>query len=398
MSIDARRPIKICLIGHSTRSHNLGVGALTVSQVEILQDITKRIGRKLEIVAIDWKDARMPYVTGKDIQVVDFDRSFFLNPRGFFATVRRSDIVIDIGAGDSFSDIYGSGRLFRMFGMKFLVHLARTPLVVAPQTIGPFHKRWSRFLARLTLQQSALVATRDPKSTAALRELGYTKPIVEASDVALRLPFTVPSSRTSNVPVRVGVNASGLLMVGGYRKSNDFGLVIDYPVLLRDLVRNFLARGAEVHLVPHVIVNEGRLRLEDDLRACESLAEEFPEARLAPAFESPSEAKSYIAGLDFFVGARMHACIAALSSGVAVVPMAYSRKFASLFDSLGYRHTVDCTCQDADQVKQHILSDFEQREVLAEEAKLATFHGRQLLRRYEDRLEAILRSSEGLSR
>ena len=132
------RPIRVCLIMHSTRSDNLGVGALTVSQIEILRGIGRRLGRDIDITVLDWKDARTPYVSGPDIRILDLDGRFLKNPRGFFATVRRSDLVIDIGAGDSFADIYGRGRLIRMFVMKFLTHLARTPLVVAPQTIGPF--------------------------------------------------------------------------------------------------------------------------------------------------------------------------------------------------------------------------------------------------------------------
>jgi polysaccharide pyruvyl transferase WcaK-like protein len=37
----------------------------------------------------------------------------------------------------------------------------------------------------------------------------------------------------------------------------------------------------------------------------------------------------------------MHACIAAFSTGVAVVPLAYSRKFNGLFESLGYSVIAD---------------------------------------------------------
>ena len=63
----------------------------------------------------------------------------------------------------------------------------------------------------------------------------------------------------------------------------------------------------------------------------------YPRAIVAPAFRTPVEAKSYIAGMDFFAGARMHACIAAVSSGVPVYPLAYSRKFNGLFvETLGY--------------------------------------------------------------
>jgi polysaccharide pyruvyl transferase WcaK-like protein len=388
------RPIRVCLIMHSTRSDNLGVGALTLSEVAILRDIAARIGRAVEITVLDWKDARAPYVSGPDIKVIDLDGRFLINPAGFFAAVRRADLVLDIGAGDSFADIYGAARLKRIFAMKFLTHLARTPLVVAPQTIGPFTRGWSKRLARLSLNRSALVATRDAKSTAALAGLGYRGAVVEASDVALRLPYDPPGPRPEGAP-RVGINVSGLLMAGGYTGKNELGIALDYPALIRDLIAAFQARGAEVHLVPHVIVRAGRMVGEDDRRATLALAEEFPGTVLAPAFESPSEAKTYIAGLDFFMGARMHACIAAFSSGVPVVPMAYSRKFAGLFGALGYDHTVDCTAETQAAIQDKILAAFEARAQLAAEAAAALARGRAKLALYEAALQRLMERVDG---
>lgn len=379
---------------HSTRSDNLGVGALTVSEIAILDEISRDIGRTIEIIVIDWKDPRPPYVCGVNIRIVDLDGRFLKDPRGFFSTVRRADAVIDIGAGDSFADIYGTGRLQRMFVMKFLVHLARTPLVIAPQTIGPFTKGWSKRLALWSLRLSALVATRDAKSTTALRNLGYQGAVIEASDVALRLPFQPAPPRKSG-RLRVGINVSGLLMAGGYTGKNELGIGLDYPALIRSLIRNFQDRGAEVHLVAHVIVPEGRMVKEDDYRASETLAGEFPEVVLAPAFDSPSEAKSYIAGLDFFMGARMHACIAAFSSGVPVVPMAYSRKFSGLFGTIGYNRTVDCTSETSDVIEAKIMSAFDAKEDLALEAAAALEKGRHKLALYEHALRSLIAKLDG---
>jgi polysaccharide pyruvyl transferase WcaK-like protein len=83
---------------------------------------------------------------------------------------------------------------------------------------------------------------------------------------------------------------------------------------------------------------------------------------LAPRFSNPIEAKSFISGLDFFTGARMHACIAAFSSGVAVCPMAYSRKFNGLFvDTLKYQWLGDCVNTTEDIVFQNIIDAFENR-------------------------------------
>jgi polysaccharide pyruvyl transferase WcaK-like protein len=385
------RPLRICLILHSSRSDNLGVGALTASEVEILREVARRLDRRIEITILDWKDKRQPYVTGPDIRTVDLDGRFLAKPWGFLALVRRQDAVIDIGAGDSFADIYGKPRLRRIFAMKFLTHLARTPLVVAPQTIGPFTRTASRRLARITLNRSALVATRDRLSTEAARELGVRRPVIEASDVALRLPDDV-RKKSDGGPPKVGINVSGLLMGGGYTGRNQFGLTVDYPALVRGLIRHFQdhSDGCEVHLVPHVFPDTPRAGQENDYSASELLAAEFPGLVLAPRFVTPSEAKSYIAGMDFFMGARMHACIAALSSGVAMAPMAYSRKFAGLFGSIGYEHTLDCTALSAGDVQDRIAVFYEDRTRLAAEAAAARETGLAKLRRYEDALVELL--------
>ncbi|WP_426037386.1 polysaccharide pyruvyl transferase family protein [Cypionkella sp. TWP1-2-1b2] len=360
-----------------------------MSDVAILRDIARTINRAIKITVMDWKDPRPPYVRGSDIRIVDLDGKTMLNPFGYFAQALRSDMVIDIGGGDSFADIYGGRRLRRMFILKYLTHLAGTPLVMAPQTIGPFTKPVSRFLARLSMRLCAVVATRDTLSTAAAREMGVTRPIIEASDVALRLQFDQPSPRAGG-PVRVGLNVSGLLMGGGYTGHNEFALKSDYPVLVRDIIRFFQGRGCEVHLVPHVIVATGAMVGEDDMRASMMLAAEFPGTVLAPSFKTPSEAKSYIASMDFFLGARMHACVAAFSTGVPVVPMAYSRKFVGLFGSIGYDRTVDCTAETAAAILSKVTKAFDDRSTLATEATMALQRGTAKLAAYEDALKKLM--------
>jgi polysaccharide pyruvyl transferase WcaK-like protein len=47
------------------------------------------------------------------------------------------------------------------------------------------------------------------------------------------------------------------------------------------------------------------------------------------------EIKGVIGLCDFFIGSRMHACIAALSQGIPTVGVAYSRKFEGVFETVG---------------------------------------------------------------
>jgi colanic acid/amylovoran biosynthesis protein len=52
------------------------------------------------------------------------------------------------------------------------------------------------------------------------------------------------------------------------------------------------------------------------------------------------EMKYLIGQCDFFIGSRMHACIAALSQGVPAVGLAYSRKFLGVLRSIGVENLV----------------------------------------------------------
>lgn len=376
--------LKIALIGHDTRNDNLGVGALTVSEIELIRSIARRRGLTVQVMVLCGRGARPTCIVGKD--VVERTVRPLQKPWDFFAAVREADLVIDISGGDSFSDIYGNRRIFQILLQKFLVHFANRPMVMAPQTIGPFKYTIWRILALQSIRRCAVVATRDNQSTQVLRAMGVRSPIVEASDIALRLPYEAPVCRKDRV--KVGINVSGLLMHGGYTGANMFGLKDDYPSLIRNLIRQFLdlPDPPDLHLVGHVIPRN-RGGIEDDYQACLDLQKQFSQTTVAPAFRTPSEAKSYISGLDFFVGARMHACIAAFSSKVPVVPMAYSRKFSGLFGALGYDEIVDCTAESAADILEKIMMAFRDRQKLEREISNILDTGLRRLDRYDEALE-----------
>ena len=374
--------LEIVLIFHSTRNDNMGVGALTVSQISILQALADERNIDLKIVVVDSHDPRAPYVSQANVDIRELRE--LRNLDKIFGIFRQADIVVDIGGGDSFSDIYGGKRLMRLLLLKYMALFAGRPLVLAPQTMGPFSKKFWARLAAPAIRRSAVVATRDTMSTDYLHQIGIKRPIVEASDVALKLPYTPPVAAKNERPVRIGLNVSGLLMNGGYTGANQFGLSMDYPALMRDIISGFQEHpdGCEIHLVPHVISSE-RGAIEDDYQASVDLAKEFQGVVVAPDFKSPSEAKSYIAGMDFFMGARMHACIAAFSSGVPVVPMAYSRKFAGLFGSLGYEQTVDCTSESPEEIHTKIFAAYGKRDALKADMMRARDLGLNKLAKYE---------------
>jgi len=65
---------------------------------------------------------------------------------------------------------------------------------------------------------------------------------------------------------------------------------------------------------------------------------------------------------NFFVGSRMHACIAALSQCVPAVGLAYSDKFLGVFESAGVgESTIDLRKASVDEVIDQTLAAFNRR-------------------------------------
>ena len=360
------RPVTIALMWHSMNSDNLGVGALTLSNLALLRRAAAEAGREARFIALGWRDPRPWYEEFDDLENVPLRTRPLPRPGGPLGeAIGRADIVFDIGGGDSFTDIYGPKRFGTIWITKWRSVMAGKPLILSPQTIGPFESAWARLMARRIMNRARLVVSRDAPSTAFLRELGIRTEILEATDVAMGLPYEAPAPREGG-PVKVGLNVSGLMFSGGYTQDNQFGLKDDYPTLIRRIVAFFAGQeDVELHLVGHV--QSENQPLEDDHRVGQMLAEEFPGVICSPWFRSPSEAKSYIAGMDFFMGARMHATIAAFSSGVPVIPMAYSRKFRGVFNTLGYGHVADCKAETADEIMAKIEAGFEGRAALQAE-------------------------------
>lgn len=358
-------PLTVGMLWHSPNSGNLGVGALTLGNLALARRAAAAAGVTPRFELIGFADpGRASYVSGPDIAVTELDGRAMLPGGGLGQALGRCDAVLDIGGGDSFTDIYGPKRFAYLWLSKLAARFKGKPLMFSPQTIGPFDKAWGRGLASYILGRADRVFARDPKSLAVLGALAPDVPAALSTDVAFALPY---EKRNHGAGTHVGVNVSGLLFNGGYSGANEFGLEIDYGAFTRQSIAALLQRpGVKVHLVPHVLSES--LPQDDDYRVAEALKAEFPQVVLAERFAGPVEAKSYIAGLDMLVGGRMHACIAAHSSGVAVVPVAYSRKFAGLFeDLLGYHHLVPVTGLDTEGAVAFVLDAFERRAELAQD-------------------------------
>lgn len=388
--------INVGLLWHSLRSGNLGVCALTEAQVAIISRAAESVGARVKYRLVGWQrrsagQRESPPEIGSSVAVNTL-RLVGLDP-AMIRELSRCDVVFDIGEGDSFADIYGLRRFAFISITKAWALLLGKALVLSPQTIGPFVHPLARWVSNRLLARCSEVFVRDHQSADYVRQQNLGVRAIESTDVAFRLPYTKSSQSEADRRSRVGINVSGLLYNGGYTGSNQFGLRVDYPGLVNALVERFCADpDCRVFLVSHVVSPE--MPSDDDFAVAEKLGARYPAVEVAPPFSGPSEAKSFIATLDFFVGSRMHACIAAVSAGVPTVALAYSRKFSGLFSSVGYDAVADCTAESEQAVLDRVSQAFADRRRLKEAATRAQAVALERLDRYQQAVAELLRECD----
>ncbi len=281
-----------------------------------------------------------------------------------------ADLVVDCSSGDSFTTLYGDWRYQYITQPKRAVFAQGTPLVLMPQTFGPFASHVHDDV-RDILAGSEYVWARDETSADIARSFGRNS-VGICPDIAFCLPAD-PNGGHAQARTRIGINISGLLWsVPRDVLAKRYGIRHCYGALMKQIVRTLLTDSSvTVHLVPHVIADGNAA--ESDVRAAGALLEALTQAEQArtmiePGPSSSVNAKTTISSFDFFVGTRMHSCIAALSSGVPTCAIAYSDKTAGVFETIGCADTVfDPRTSDPHTIVAGIMDAWQRRWQLAED-------------------------------
>jgi colanic acid/amylovoran biosynthesis protein len=310
-------------------------------------------------------------------------RSKLISNNFYLNQINKAYMVAAISGGDSFSDIYGLGRLFYGSLPQLLVLLVGKKLVLLPQTIGPFKGKYAQIIGRYIINKADVVYSRDHAGLQEAKDLLHPEDRSEKFKFCYDVGFVVEPIKPRETGMNdflfkkdssrfiVGLNVSGLLYMGGYTRKNMFGLKIDYKKLIYDVIDFFISeKNLSVLLVPHVF-GYGE-NSESDSVVCEKIYEElktrYPDRLFfVKGTYNQSEIKYIIGMCDFFVGSRMHACIAALSQCIPAVAIAYSKKFSGVFESIGVGHLVaDPRIMNERQIVDVIENAFEDRQNIKE--------------------------------
>ncbi len=386
---------RVCLLGASLDNPNRGVSALAMSLITLIsrhcpqaQFFSLYGSRHPSVTTVKVNDRSIPVIN------INFRRSFssrfsehilvillfaaiyrilpFESLRlricrqcPWIDALHRADLIGEIRGGDSFSDIYGFKKFF--FGVlpTFTPLIMGKPLVLLPQTFLPFRSRVAGAMARWIIRHSSNVYARDKNSLQVVREMlgPHERKAHFCPDVAFALepallavpPLTPPLTLTDASVV--GININGMLYTQGDK--DRFNLNGSYRRFIDQLVERILTQTRlHIVLVPHVFSDES----QDDLQPSREVAQAVPpehawRVHLLNQPLGPAELKAIIGRCNFFIGSRMHSCIAALSQSIPCIGIAYSGKFSGVFESVGAGSLViDAAQYNAATLVDHVLN------------------------------------------
>lgn len=332
-------------------SPNLGVRALGRGSLDLLS--SAHADAEFEVMnygsrpaAIDWSPRTLL-------------KNRVLPGSGMMEWLSSFDVLWDTRSGDSFADIYGIDRHLTMSLIHEFAAQAGVRCVMAPQTIGPFTTRRAGWLARRNLKRSNLVFARDPKSADAAAALG--RPVdALTTDLVFAIDQPAPGP-----PRDVILNVSGLLW-----QPNPHVDYEEYRRAVRLVIEGLRADGRTIALMPHVLASRDP---DSDIDAAHSIHADYDGELELVVPADLDAARGALASAQVVIGARMHACLNALSTGTPAVAMAYSRKFRPLLAELGWEDVVEV--RDASSTSSAVLAAV-RSPGLAERARRAQAAGR----------------------
>ena len=209
------------------------------------------------------------------------------------------------------------------------------------QSYGPFSTRFVRLKARREFSKAPFLMARGYISRERLEKLGVKCSVYDFPDVAFCLPAASADWAATylhkELAVPVGRQLLGLSPSAVLRNypGNGGGTGEAHIEFCALLIEEMLKPGWDCLLIPHTIRVTGpasQCDLDVALKIRAKLSSPYQE-RVRVVYDDLDcrKLKSLIGKMDFFIGARYHSLIAALSKKVPSLAIAWHEKYAELF-------------------------------------------------------------------
>jgi colanic acid/amylovoran biosynthesis protein len=406
-SVDYRhKPLRILIINlHS--SHNAGDAALAITAIRLLEEAFP--GCEITLSANDPSSFQLGYKTVGSIPgfskhlsrsgnlrwhiptfitlpllslIISLQfklfgiASLFLLPEEHKKMMRAYfDADLVISAAGNF--LYSSGR----FGLAFILSilamwiaiLAKKPLYLLPQSIGPIRRPWEKFLIRRTLSKARIIMLREWQSLLPLQDIGFEHPrLLILPDLAFAFE-SAPRSKANEWLYVQGIDVDnshpllGITVINFKRMQRQFMQQEQYENAISEMIKYFLHQyGGKAILFTHVT---GSPYVADDRTPARSIISNLTEFgdTVVLIEESPPPAllKTAYGIMDIFVGTRMHSNIFALSERVPTLAISYFHKTKGLMQMLGLDDwMIDIREITGEMLKEKLQNLWENREII----------------------------------
>ena len=230
--------------------------------------------------------------------------------------------VLSIG-GDNYSLDYGIPRIFT--GLDNLVLSNKKPMVIWGASVGPFSKipEYEKYMIE-HLKRINGIFVRETATVEYLAGKGITENVFQVADPAFLMEANKPKKEKFDTEIpngAIGINLSPLM--ARYTTDGDFKKWVE---LAANIVKEIsVTTKLPLFLIPHVTSphTNDYMFLKNVLAVLKKPKEKI---ELVPSNLTAAELKWIIGKMSVFVGARTHSTIAALSSGVPTISLAYSIK------------------------------------------------------------------------
>lgn len=350
----------IIISGFDIRDNNRGTAALGYGSINFcLQNNYLNEGQEMiNFIYIkkfwkkEYKDREIEYHTNgkkikhKIIYIQEWEKRLFdifnisLPFTKFGKAIRNLNLIAAINGGDGFSDIYSTKTFYSRLDDIQIAMRKHLPVIILPQTLGPFKQQSNYQKAQEILQYATDVYVRDTKFITELQKMGVKYKLTQ--DLSA---FMEPEPWDIEIkPNSIGINVSGLAYSNKFRTlSGQFDM---YPQLIESIICHFRDKGHTIYLIPHSYNYNHPEENNDDIVACKAAYERLKNKEnivlINQDLISP-QIKYLISKMSFFIGTRMHANFAAIYTHVPLFGLAYSYKFEGAFNANGLNGKLQTT-------------------------------------------------------
>tara|TARA_B110000971_G_scaffold210279_1_gene237314 strand:- start:6062 stop:7213 length:1152 start_codon:yes stop_codon:yes gene_type:complete len=250
--------------------------------------------------------------------------------------VKKVNFAAAINGGDGFSDIYGTEAFEHRLFITRLALKKKIPLIILPQTLGPFKDNSNLETAKSILKYASKIYVRDVKFASTLNR--WKIPFELTKDLSYYMkPEKVDVEIKSG---SIGLNISGLCYSNKFKDLS--GQFVLYPSLIFRIISYFQEKNKDIYLISHSYNYDNPETSNDDLKAAIDVYNKLKDktnVHLIDRNLNSPQTKYIISRCGFFIGTRMHACFAAIFTKTPIFGLAYSYKYEGSFKYMGLENS-----------------------------------------------------------